>query len=473
MAKRSIFKPKNNEQEAAVKAAVHFIDAGDPASFFTLMGKAGTGKTTTVGGIIEKYIGVKNIVIAALSHKAKLVLGNKMKDHYGRNAPDMETIASLLGMERDEETGNFYFKNSGEGDPPINYADLIIIDECSQVNEVALSYIMNRKRPFCKVIFVGDIGQLPPIRDKADRINPDTPSPTFTTRFIARLHERIRQGEESPILPYADLFWNNSQSVSPVLNPANNGHRISQVTRKGSVVFSKSRNAIEKVIPLYRKAIETGNHDIVRSIAYQNKIRQSMNRIIRKHLFLEESLSEYVPGELISFTDNYGKGPGKISNSTEAQVKEVEDNITLDGWKTYNLTVNIGTRPRILQVISDEHAVQYADYISDLAERAKSLQGSSRSEAWSKFWEEKERFAPIDYGYAITAHKSQGSTYDVALIAEADIMGLPLSNKTKSLAIYTGITRSKHISIIMDGTNDHPDQMHEAFNLLKTQRNES
>ena len=60
-------------------------------------------------------------------------------------------------------------------------------------------------------------------------------------------------------------------------------------------------------------------------------------------------------------------------------------------------------------------------------------------------WEEKKKYANIDYAYALTSHKSQGSTYDFVVVHETDILGLKsISNITKSRSLYTALTRAKY-----------------------------
>src|SRR5690348_8049718 len=130
----------------------------------------------------------------------------------------------------DVETGKFS-PEFGAGEPPIMGANIIVVDEASMVNEQALELIMEMKPHYAKVIFLGDIGQLPPIRE-GKTAGLDKPSPTFNTPNKARLLERVRQGEESPILPYADLFWNNSQAAAPVANPVPEEERKSRISAK-------------------------------------------------------------------------------------------------------------------------------------------------------------------------------------------------------------------------------------------------
>lgn len=367
----------------------------------------------------------------------------------------------------DPETGKFSMNQTEIIVPPINYADIVVIDECSMVNEEALKFIMLKKPYRCKIIFADDIGQLPPIRE-SHHYDADRSSPTFDTENKALLTTRIRQGEESPILPYADLFWNNSQLDYPSTNPASNAERVSIVMDKGSLVFSRLKEAIDKVMHLFLQAVNTGNQDIIKIIVYKNNTRRITNNMIRKRLFGDTAEKQFVPGDLLMFYDNYGFGMDAISNSTELQVKTVEQSTTEDNWNIFDLGVSIDGKPRQLLVLMEDDTDRFRAHLQALANQAKALpKGPSRSEAWKKYYKQKERFAPVEHAYAITSHKCQGSTYDVAIIAEADIMAvLPTSNKSKSQSIYTSITRARHLSVILDGYTHHDGELDQALSQI-------
>ena len=54
----------------------------------------------------------------------------------------------------------------------------------------------------------------------------------------------------------------------------------------------------------------------------------------------------------------------------------------------------------------------------ELAQRAK----TENKRLWGAFWALKEAFHGVRHGYAITAHKSQGSTYDSAFVDFRDML---------------------------------------------------
>lgn len=67
---------------------------------------------------------------------------------------------------------------------------------------------------------------------------------------------------------------------------------------------------------------------------------------------------------------------------------------------------------------------------------------------------EKYKFADVDYGYASTAHKGQGSTYDISITDEKDILERGrLTSAEISEITYTALTRPRHIAITLTSTN--------------------
>ena len=54
----------------------------------------------------------------------------------------------------------------------------------------------------------------------------------------------------------------------------------------------------------------------------------------------------------------------------------------------------------------------------------------------------------LDYGYAITGHKSQGSTYDHVFVMENDIYANPLL-KERNQILYVALTRPMHTATVL------------------------
>lgn len=151
--------------------------------FLVLTGGPGTGKTTTLKGIIDLYKKCKlKIALAAPTGRA----AKRMAEVIGLEA---KTIHRLL--EYDSTTGKFVHNRTN----PIK-AHLLVIDEVSMINTflmASLLYAVNRETT---VIFVGDKDQLPAIGP--GNILHDILE--FNKVPIIRLNKIFRQAEKSRII---------------------------------------------------------------------------------------------------------------------------------------------------------------------------------------------------------------------------------------------------------------------------------
>lgn len=464
----------NKEQEAAVKEAIDFIENGNPDEFFVVEGKAGTGKTTIVQYLVKEFPN-KNIKIATLANAAKKVVKSKFTKHTSNVS--FHSIASLLGQKLNMETGEFEkAKTSGkyEEDAPIEWADIVIIDEGSMLNEQALEIIFEEKPKSTKVIFLGDIGQLPPIRTtinkfykgKEDLFGLKSPvfnfdasydwwvkkNPKHTLAKKVKLIERVRQGEDSPILPYADYYWENSQVKNPVEIPADITTRKNVINSKGALIFVNKFNDIRYlIVDYYKKAVETKNPDFVKMVVYRNETRIELNKSIHKSLFGLNS-NPYNVGELMMFNAPYGK----TDNATQIQLTQVDKVETDVNGLNYTRLHYIHPDDNLAAsalVLNEDSVARHKELVSIAFQEAFSAKGTQNYYNLLKdAWQLKDKYADLDYAYAITSHKSQGSTYDIVIVGEKDIMGVSsayVSDKSKSESIYTALTRARNVAIVV------------------------
>jgi len=115
-------------QDSALNSVSAWLKAGPGKNgnpkVFRLFGYAGTGKTTLAKHIAEGVDG--DVKFAAFTGKAALVMRSK-------GCHDAQTIHSMIYRAREtgEETPSFDLWD----DAPASKASLIIIDECSMVDE--------------------------------------------------------------------------------------------------------------------------------------------------------------------------------------------------------------------------------------------------------------------------------------------------------------------------------------------------
>jgi exodeoxyribonuclease-5 len=145
---------------------------------FKLFGWAGTGKTTLARHFAENVDG--DCAFGAFTGKAALVMRKN-------GCPDARTIHSMIYLaEQDKSTGEVTFhlnKNS-----ILNSVKLIIIDECSMVDEDIAKDLLWFNKP---ILVLGDPGQLPPIKGTG----------YFTSGKPDFMLEEIhRQAKDNPII---------------------------------------------------------------------------------------------------------------------------------------------------------------------------------------------------------------------------------------------------------------------------------
>ena len=137
------------QQDAALKAVAEWLRRGE-RPVFRLFGYAGTGKTTLAKHIAEGVDG--EVAFGAYTGKAALVLRTK-------GCPDASTIHSMIYRSRESDEGGPQFVLNRQS--PASKASLIIIDECSMVDEELGRDLLSFGQP---VLVLGDPAQLPPVK---------------------------------------------------------------------------------------------------------------------------------------------------------------------------------------------------------------------------------------------------------------------------------------------------------------------
>lgn len=137
------------QQDAALKAVADWLRRGD-RPVFRLFGYAGSGKTTLAKHIAEGVDG--DVAFGAYTGKAALVLRTK-------GCADASTIHSMIYRSRESDEGGPQFVLNRQS--TVAKASLIIIDECSMVDEELGRDLLSFGRP---VLVLGDPAQLPPVK---------------------------------------------------------------------------------------------------------------------------------------------------------------------------------------------------------------------------------------------------------------------------------------------------------------------
>ena len=190
----------SNNQQIAIKKLIKFI-SDEKQKTFGLYGYAGTGKTTTLVEFIAYLIEnkfIKSVALSAPTNKAVNIIKSKFRYHLKRLANialdnythsfddlvdildkkdikiDFITIHKLLNYKNDFDTeGDRVFLKGDKTN--LDMYDLVIIDECSMIPFMIINSIFEDIRSitnktnniikFPKILFSGDICQLPPVNE--------------------------------------------------------------------------------------------------------------------------------------------------------------------------------------------------------------------------------------------------------------------------------------------------------------------
>jgi len=460
----------NEKQEIAIDKVIEFLnaDTGNSNEWykdqFLLKGRGGTGKTTIIKKALE---GRSGVIGATVADEAKNILKENLPEHR------CVTVASLIGLVADySKTGVLFFRErnakeeaefrgKGKSDP-IEGARIILIDEASMISPYLYKVLLAKKLPSAKVIFMGDNAQIPPIDDAGGTVE----SPVFElekTSNFSELTVRMRQGEESPILPVTDVFAMNVENIQkgkPYLkNPLVQEHRTNnfdEATNSGVLFLNDDKELINMFIEDFQSSDDLKNVIIV---AARNETVNNYNSTIRDRLF-DSPNSPFVIGDIIRTNSPHVINKQVVlHNGMKGKVTQVRKAEVLNGFQMYELVfegmlINEEGEPekfvRRVPTIDPMEKNRFKAVLSQMAVKAKSHPfGSAQYKAaWREFFAFQEKVVDIGYNYAITAHKVQGSTYKNTYVMEADLMSFPGGDLQTNRMMYTAVSRPKFKLVI-------------------------
>jgi predicted NAD-dependent protein-ADP-ribosyltransferase YbiA (DUF1768 family) len=466
----------NDQQKSALYELEKFIE--DYGTEITLSGYAGTGKSTIIG-IFSKWldhrIGRGNIVYTAPTHRANVITK--------QNNPNANvyTLSALFGFTPDTDIAmeqgsldlrelEFRSKNQVKYEP----GQLIIIDEASMVQDGLYEYIQKIvAKDGVSVIYVGDSAQLRPVKsDHISKVFTSDGVPQITLTKVERTGDnpilkeatRLRRGEG---LSYQTDINDKGQGVLYTSDDAIIDKNLKQI------VTSEEFNAD----PLHFRVLTATNAAVS---AYNSKIRS-----LRYGKFAKP----FVKGDIImGYSNKLRKPDGSyklvnsgdyvIQNITDTTVKFKTDKGDIE-FKAFKLSI----RPTGSTIMNDFQItvidknepdsklfeiVEYKDRLWRMAKEAKQNKQISKYRDLvqmafnidnelniTKNLEDNQGRLKIrkaiDYGYAQTVWKSQGSTYSKVLILsnEIDTFGygrdvMQLRNELR----YVAVSRAKNFVII-------------------------
>lgn len=452
------FKP-NAQQIDALNEMDRFMKSNETS--MTLSGYAGTGKTSLMEMIAQK--GRKQyrpVVFCATTNKAAAVL-NERVSKAGFKAATLNKVFGI-SVEVDSKSNTYNARNLVNvlKDADITPGTTVIIDEASMINEENYDILNNiAKQNDLKIIYVGDSAQLAPVgEDKISKVFRNGEGKVITLTQVERT-------DDNAILKEATELRNG--------NPLSG---ISSFNDKGEGVAYTSPNhqdEINNIVAHYVKGLKH-NSNYFRILAFTNKAVSAYNNQVRELLGYTSPIPQV--GEPMTGYNNWGyewkTKSYRFINSESYKVSKVDKShkittnlndgtavtmevipLTLEdslgNIDTFNF-IDIKSNPSNLQA-----AIQLANEKKMLWAEAKHAVGK---DAKAKIYQRINfidnflfvndniedsnhnllQAKTIDFGYAMTVHKSQGSTFTNVLMDDVDISRAGLNSNNAMEVVDLG-----------------------------------
>lgn len=460
-----------------------------------LEGYAGTGKTRTISDVIHTlkhgsadnpFDSIGEIGVTAPTHKAVRVL-RKFSDF--ADEVTFGTIHSILGLKEEIDTRTGKQKFVPDTNPNkeilIDQLSVLIIDEVSMLPNELYSYIKPHIKRGLKVIYLGDPVQIPPVQEGD--------SPVFTPSVqqmdnigVIKLTKIMRQAAENPILSYATDIRNEYK-----LRPGFDVHTklVTTAPDRGVIRINTGDDPAIHAILEEHFACDAFKHDSdhMKVIAWRNATVNAYNTQVRKHIYKDVADLPFLMEneKLIMDKPLILPSTRRIILSTNEEIEVKEYDVKVDEFeyssgddshgpmilelckvnlKYYNTTVthfhSITNQLKEVQIriLHETEQSRFNAILEGIkkAALATSFGSPVRNKLWQSYFKFQMHFAQVKYNYAITAHKSQGSTYESAMVIDWDIDmnsrfvgGKDIQIEERNRIRYVAATRARNLLYIV------------------------
>ena len=382
------------QTEAIIAAAENGI--------FVLTGGPGTGKTTTLRGIISLFErnGMK-ILLAAPTGRAAM----RMTALTGKEA---KTIHRLLEVVPNDNDDIPVFTRDETN--PLE-CDAVIIDELSMVDVIVFDALLRAVKPGCRLVLVGDYNQLPSVG--AGNILEDIIKSEII--HCVDLDVIFRQSEDSLIVTNAHSIVNGEM---PTLNDTK--HDFFFLRRNDAA--SVAETVVDLCVNRLPKAYGADPFRDIQIIS-PTRIGESGTSALNARLQAIMNPASPDKGER-----SYGNTVFRVGD----KVMQTKNNYDII-FKTPDGSVGAGIYNGDIGMIT---SIGKEPYIT--------IDFDGRQAQYAFEW-----LGQLEHAYAITAHKSQGSEYPYVIFPTAAPKKLQYRN-----LFYTAVTRAKDICIVVGSTDD-------------------
>ena len=362
-----------------------------------LTGGPGTGKTTTLNGILRFFEedGLKVALAAPTGRAAK-----RMSEVTGRNA---KTIHRLLEVEWDKNDRPQFSRNARN---PLE-ANAVILDELSMVDITLFSSFLEALPIGCRLIMVGDSDQLPPVG--AGNVLHDLISSGEIP--VVELKEVFRQAMESLIVENAHRIVKGN---APILNVSDKDFFFIQ----NESPFLAAKTVTDLCTARLPKAYGYSPLDNIQVICPSrmgDSGTYNLNRMLQSALNPQDTAKAEITVAGTVFREGDKVMQTRNNYNIEWTSSDSEGTGIFNG--DIGMLRKIDMRTRTVDIMFDDRKAVFPF----------------------------ESLQELELAYAVTVHKSQGNEFDVVVMPVA---GVPPRLAYRNL-LYTGVTRAKKMLVLV------------------------
>jgi len=372
------------------------VELAAERSLLLLTGGPGTGKTTSVRGIVAMFesLGMDILLLAPTGRAAK-----RMSELTGRTA---QTVHRALGMVYNEQTGDLIFQKNEKEPLEVN---AVIVDEMSMVDLPLMRALLAALRPDTRLVMVGDSDQLPSVG----------PGNVFS--------DLIRSGAVEAVILTEIFRQARSSAIIRNAHSVNLGSPPCLESNQGDFFFLCRRDPqrlVETVVGLCKQRLPDNMGVAQSDIQVLCPTRKGAWGTVELNRALQAALNPPSPGKREKMWGDLVFRVGDRIMQTRNDydvIWEKEDGSVGTGIFNGDVGQVVDVDPSgelVTLVFDDKKAVYTAEMLGEL-----------------------------DMAYAMTVHKSQGSEYKAVVLA---VMSCAPSLMVRGV-LYTAITRAKELLV--------------------------
>jgi hypothetical protein len=450
--------PSNPRHDAALKEQAEALERVTTRRLATLVGRAGTGKTTVLGALLKsRQLQEEGVLFLAPTGKARVRLSQKA------NAAGMTIAQFLYSVGRYD---GWRQRPLFVGKEQYRKEKTVVIDECSMltlddVYAVLMALDLAHVR---RLILVGDPNQLPPIgvgRPFADLVSYLDECKDEKSEALARLTVELRTsaGAPSDSLKLASWYTREAQPIDAdrVLSDLELGHAFNDLTiRFWETPDDLRRNFDEEFVARFglgdssdivgfnQKALGLTPEGWVPFDDHDGADRFQILSPVRLHSYGVHDLNRWIQRKFRARQLESARQPWGLSLGDEEIV-----------WGDKVILVRNGKRKgwngKAKQSVEEYLANGEIGVAAPPPARKRFLNIAFTKRPDVRYGFFPSQFggdgAPLELAYALTVHKAQGSEFGVVFVV--------LPKRTRLLSrelLYTALTRAQlHLVLLIEG----------------------